>query len=203
MSIMGHSDFIKEELDQKLLSTQFKVSTNWHVITGAPSSGKTTLIKLIKDKGFKISAEPARQYIEMELAKGLTIPEVQKDLVELNKAIAAFHLGIERQLPANDTIFLDRGLPDCLAYHRLHGMNPNELLDDCFHFRYRSVFILERLPFQQDGVRYEDDECAEFHQFWLLKDYRAMGYNPIFVPILSPEERLKFILDKLSKYKLI
>jgi len=145
----------------------------------------------------------ARQYIEMELEKGLTINDVQKDLVALNKAIADFHLGIERQLPANDTIFLDRGLPDCLSYHRIHGMNPNELLKFCFYHHYRSIFILERLPFRQDGVRYEDDQCAEFHQLWLLKDYRALGYNPILVPMTAPQERLSFVLEKLSDLNLI
>ena len=31
-------------LDPALLSTPFKIQTNWHVITGAPSSGKTTMI---------------------------------------------------------------------------------------------------------------------------------------------------------------
>lgn len=203
MILKNRSDFLTTALDPNMLKTPFAVETNWHVITGAPSSGKTTLINLIEERGYKIIPEPARLYIEMELAKGLTIKDVQKDLVELNKAIANYHLGIERQLPANDTIFLDRGLPDCLAYHRIHGMNPNELLQDCFYHQYRSVFILERLPFQQDGIRYEDDQCAEFHQFWLLKDYRALGYNPIFVPILSPEERLNFILKKLSELYLI
>ena len=203
MILKNRSDFLTTALDPSILSTPFEVKTSWHVITGAPSSGKTTLINLIEELGYKTTPEPARQYIEMELAKGLTIKYVQKDLVALNKAIANFHLGIERQLPTNDTIFLDRGLPDCLAYHRIHGMNPNDLLHDCFYHQYRSVFILERLPFQQDGVRYEDDECAEFHQFWLLKDYRALGYDPIFVPILTPEERLTFVFKKLTEFNLI
>ena len=37
----------------------FKVQTNWHVITGAPCSGKTTLIEQLADKGFKIFPEVA------------------------------------------------------------------------------------------------------------------------------------------------
>ena len=203
MILKNRSDFLTTALDPSMLSTPFKVKTNWHVITGAPSSGKTTLINLIHERGYKTTPEPARQYIEMELAKGLTIKDLQKDLVALNKAIANFHLGIERLLPASDTIFLDRGLPDCLAYHRIHGMNPNELLPDCFFHQYRSVFILEKLPFQQDGVRYEDDNCAEFHQNWLLKDYQALGYDPIFVSILPPEARLSLILKKLSDLELL
>ena len=38
------------ELDPDLLSTPFGVQTNWHVITGAAGSGKTTLIDLLADK---------------------------------------------------------------------------------------------------------------------------------------------------------
>ena len=37
------------ELDPDILSTPFGVQTNWHVITGAPCSGKTTLIDQLAD----------------------------------------------------------------------------------------------------------------------------------------------------------
>jgi len=36
-------DFRTTELDPDLVSTPFRVQTDWHVITGAPSSGKSTL----------------------------------------------------------------------------------------------------------------------------------------------------------------
>ena len=186
-------------LDPNLLSTPFKIQTNWHVITGAPSSGKTTMINLIKDHGLKTVPEFARLYIEMEMAKGLSVQEVQKDLLALQRDIVDFHIKIVEKLPTNEVLFLDRGFPDCLSYHRLRGLDPNELLIYCFDHHYKSVFILDRLPFQQDGVRYEDDEMAEFHQSWLHKDYRALGHHPIRVPIISPEERLRFILKKLSE----
>lgn len=193
------SNFSTDPLDSNLLSTPFKVITNWHVITGAPSSGKTTVINLIKEHGFKTIPEFARMYIEGEMAKGLTVHEVQKDLLALQRGIVDFHIKMARELPVNEVLFLDRGFPDCLSYHRLRGLDPNELLIYCFDHHYKSVFILDRLPFQQDGVRYEDDEMAEFHQSWLHKDYRALGYHPIRVPIISPEERLRFILKKLSE----
>ncbi len=49
-------DFLTTELDPDLLSTPFRVQTNWHVITGAACSGKTTLIDLLADKGFQTDA---------------------------------------------------------------------------------------------------------------------------------------------------
>jgi hypothetical protein len=47
------------ELDPHLLSAPFEVQTNWHVITGAPCPGKTTLIGLLADKGFWTAPEAA------------------------------------------------------------------------------------------------------------------------------------------------
>jgi hypothetical protein len=43
--------FMTTELDPQLLSTPFGIQTNWHVITGAPSSGKSTLIDQLADRG--------------------------------------------------------------------------------------------------------------------------------------------------------
>ena len=63
-------DFRATELDPALLSTPFEVQTNWHVITGAASCGKTTLIDLLADKEFQTVPETARLYIEREMAKG-------------------------------------------------------------------------------------------------------------------------------------
>jgi len=45
--------------DPHLLSTPFGVQTNWHVITGAACSGKTTMIDLLTDKGFQTVPETA------------------------------------------------------------------------------------------------------------------------------------------------
>ena len=60
------------ELNPDLLSIPFRVQTTWHVLTGAPSSGKTTLIDQLAGRGFQTAAEVARVYMERELAKGRT-----------------------------------------------------------------------------------------------------------------------------------
>ena len=44
MSASSQQDFRATELDPALLSTPFEVQTNWHVITGAASCGKTTFM---------------------------------------------------------------------------------------------------------------------------------------------------------------
>ena len=79
MSGSSHHDYRTAALDPILLSTPFGILTKWHVITGAPCSGKTTLIDQLAEKGFKTRPEVGRQYFERELAKGRTIHEIRED----------------------------------------------------------------------------------------------------------------------------
>ena len=196
-------DFMTTELDPDLLSTPFGVQTNWHVITGAPCSGKTTLIDQLADKGFQTNPETGRKYIEREMARGRTIDQIRENDAAFARALKDMQLGIEHRLQAIDVIFLDRAFPDCRAFFRVTGLNPNEILAECFHHRYASVFILDRLPVQQDGVRTEDDVTADLLDKWLARDYSALGYRVVRVPALSPEERLTFVLERLSEQALI
>ena len=192
------------QLDPDLLSTPFGVQTNWHVITGAPCSGKTTLIDQLADKGFKTVAETARQYFEREMASGRTLDEIREDRAALQRGIDDLQRRMEHGLRALDVAFLDRGFPDSLAFYRVSGMNPNEILLECFHHRYASVFILDRLPFlRKKTLGPEDDATAGFLDECLARDYSALGYSVVRVPALSPQERLAFVLERLSELQLI
>jgi predicted ATPase len=186
------------ELDPDLLSTPFRVQTNWHVITGAPCSGKTTLIRLMADKGLETVPEIGRRYVEREVARGRTLKEIRANNVAFNCVIKDLTLESERGLRPLDVNFLDRGFPDCLAFWRLAGQNPNEILPECFHHRYASVFVLDRFPVMKDAARIEDDTIAEFLDKWHPLDYNALGYDVVRVPVLPPDERLAFILGRLS-----
>jgi predicted ATPase len=196
-------DFGTAELDPHLLSTPFGVQTNWHVITGTVSSGITTLIGQFADRGFPTVPETARLYIEREMAKGRTIDEIRENPAALQRSLNAAWLRTELALRADDVLFLDRAFPDALAFCRANGLNPNEILADCFHHRYASVFLLDRFPVEKDGVRYHDDVAAELIDEWLAGDYSALGYPVVRVLVLSLQERLAFVLERLSEQGLI
>jgi len=203
--VLGTSrhDFRATELDPDLLSAPFKVQTNWHVITGAPSSGKTTLIDQLADKGFQTVPEGARQYMERETARGRTIDEMRENGIAHQRGIIDTQLRLEGGLRATDLLFLDRALPDSLAYCRFFGLNPNEILPECFRHRYASVFVLDRFPVEQNGFRTADDAVAGLLDEWTTRDYRALGYSVVRVPVLAPEERLAFVLETLSEQGLV
>lgn len=137
------------------------------------------------------------------MAKGRTIGEIRENPAALTSILTDVTLRTEHRLRAHDVLFLDRAFPDCLAFARLHGLNPNEILADCFQHRYASVFLLDRFPVYQDGVRTEDDIAADFLDEWLARDYGALGYDVVRVPVLSPHERLAFVLEHLSEQGLI
>ena len=196
-------DFNITELDADLLSTPYGVQTSWHAITGAPCSGKTTLIGALGNRGFRTVPESGRAYVTREMAQGRTTDELLGDGAGLQRGVLDLQLRSERRLPVNEVAFLDSASPNGLAYLRIMGLNPNALLAECFHHRYASVFLLDRFPFQKDGLRFEDDATASFIDEWLFRDYSALGYSVVRVPVLSIEDRLTFILERLSEQGLL
>jgi predicted ATPase len=198
-----HHDSGNIELDPNLLLETFRVQTNWHVITGASCSGKTTLINQLSSKGFQTVPEAGRQYFEREMARGRTIEEIRKNRASFTRLIYDLMKKQECGLRVADLIFLDRGIPDALAFFRYAGLDPNQILSDCFLHRYASVFLLNRLPYQKDGVRTAEDAIAADFELGMLRDYSALGYDVVRVPVLPPEERLAFVLNELSEKRLI
>ena len=103
-------------------------------------------------------------------------------------------------MKVDETLFLDGALPSSLAYYRVFGLDPNEILQDCFRHRYAAVFILDPLPFQLDDERVEKIAShAAYIDEWQSRDYRALRYNIVRVPVLPPQERLAFVLEKVSE----
>jgi predicted ATPase len=199
----SQSDFRTMELEADLLKTPFRIHTNWHVITGAPSCGKTSLINLLAEKGLQTAPEGARLFLEREIARGSTIEEIRSNKVDLQRRMKDMQLEIERGLQAADCIFLDRAIPDYFAWYRYFGLNPNEFLRECFQYRYASVFILDRLPLQYDGLRIKDDTLQRFTDEWHARDYSALGYSITRVPVMPLEERLAFVFRVLSEQGLM
>ena len=197
----AYPDFSHAALDLGLLTAPFKVQTSWHVITGAPSCGKTTLINLLADRGFKVIPESARLYMEKEVAAGRAVADLHKDGAALQRRCAEIQLGVEARLQANEISFLDGAFPGCLAWFRAFGLDPNEILPACFHHRYASVFILDQLPPQMDGFRFKDEALAGFLDEWIVRDYTSLGYRVVRVPMSTPQERLALVLEKLAEQR--
>ncbi len=189
------------ELDAERLLTPFAVHTKWHAIVGAPSCGKTTLIHLLSANGFKTVPEPARTYMEGEIELGRTIEDIHRDGAALQRTLAQLQSAVEASLPPDTTLFLDGSLPSSLSWYRAFGLDPNELLPECFRRRYAAVYLLDPLPLDIDNVRFDDAELTGFIHSWITTDFRSLGYEVIRVPVLPPEARLALVLDHLATSK--
>ena len=141
----------------------FQFHTNWCAITGAPSSGKTSVIEELAHRGYAIQNEVARELIEEALRRGKTLAQVRDtDHVQnLQRRILKLKIAREKGLNRDARVFTDRGTPDSIAYFRLAKMDPSPAIEASKIFRYRAVFLFDRLPaFVHDDVRTESEQQA-------------------------------------------
>ena len=171
---------------------------NLFVLTGAPSSGKTTLIKELEKRGFKVVHEVAREYIEEEISKGKTLEKIREDELLFQREIVKRKLKIEEELPENEIIFLDRGIPDGIAYCELFNVD-SRWIKKISKNRYSKVFILEDLDFIEDTVRIEDKETARKIGKRIFEVYLKLGYRVVYIKKESVEKRIELILKAIQK----
>lgn len=176
------------------------IQTNWYVITGAPSSGKTTLINRLANMGYQIAPEVARNYIRQLLAHNHnhSLVEVKQDILSLQRKILAIMLERERQLPIDEIIFFDRGTPDSAAYFRYHHLEDAHVNKACQHQRYKKIFYCHGLPVVPDAIRDEDDAGAKKIGELIYQAYIDLDYQLIELPAISIEERMNIILSHID-----
>ncbi|HID55623.1 TPA: hypothetical protein EYP37_03775 [Candidatus Poribacteria bacterium] len=162
------------------------------VITGGPSSGKSTLIKELSRRGFVTVPEAATIVIK----NGLHHPTA--DPVSFQREVLSLQIRLEREAEGKGAgiIFCDRGIYDGLAYLRFYGV-PESVIRLPPNWRYDAVFYLEQLPYVKDEIRFETPEEARRISDLLWKVYRELGYDPINVPAMEVERRADFVLNRL------
>jgi predicted ATPase len=197
-------DFLSQTPDEVMVNLEGRpdgdegVATNWHVITGAPCSGKTTVIHELERRGFFVVHEVARAYIEAKFAEGLPLARIRNDELAFERLLLEEKVAIEGRLGTRDTIFFDRAIPDSVAYFLLSGLDPSEPIVCSSKRRYKKVFLLDRLPTRKDAVRKEDDRTASSIERLLIDCYRDLGYPLIRIPVSNVSSRADAILKHLE-----
>jgi predicted ATPase len=167
--------------------------TKWIVITGPPSSGKTTLIDALQAKGYIVCPEVAREML-MECMKH----HIPSKIEAFQRQILSITCRREHFLDTKKTIFFDRGIPDSIAYFRYNALNLKDAITAARFRRYHKVFYCSGLTVIPDGIRKENDETARYLGELILDAYELMHYKPIILPVTSVEERLEIILKNLD-----
>ena len=172
--------------------------TNWYVVTGGPSSGKTTTVNILKERGYKTTIEHARHYLDTQRINGKTVEEVRQNQIEFQLGVIEMQIEQENALEPNDVVFLDRAIPDSLAYSRFLNLPPDKiLLEALTKVVYKKVFILDRLPLIRDYARTEDEAAQKQIHELLTEVYESLPFPVVHVPVLPPNDRVDYILKNI------
>lgn len=163
-------------------------------------SGKSTVLKLLQTQGFAVVAEPARQILaEQRSIEDEGVPEKNPKFFTqllLSRAIYQY-----KQMQNTDkTVIFDRGIPDNIAYAELFKLNYLPAHHAAKLYRYNiNVFMLPAWKeiYATDDERIMSFEAAKAFGDNVQKIYKECGYNLIDVPCVSPEERMRFIMERI------
>jgi predicted ATPase len=182
-----------------ILSRSGVINTCWCVISGAPSSGKTTVVEVLRARGMSTNPDITRAYIDEERAKGRTKEEVKADQEQFRRI--TFERMVMQAATLEPTEFMvhDGGIPDCIAYRRLVGVEVGaDVHRACQIFRYRSVLLFDPLQYQEDNVRTEDADFQRRLSPLLEDTYRELGYSVARIPQASLGARVRGVLTALE-----
>ncbi len=171
------------------------------VIVGGPGTGKTTIIEELTKRGFccypeisrAITLEAQQQGIEqLFLEKPLLFSEL---LLEGRKKQF-----VDAKNEIHKIVFIDRGIPDILAYLNYIGESYPLIFDqECRENKYSKIFILPpwEAIYESDDARYENYEQSKIIYNHLKETYKKYGYDLIEVPKDTLDKRILFILDQI------
>jgi predicted ATPase len=177
------------------------LKNNFHIITGGPGAGKTTLINQLLQKQMNCIPEVAREIIKEQLKNaGQALPwknAKEYSILMLSHSVRDYI----KLIASNDFYFFDRGIPDTYAYERLMNFDYDENLNLIVNkYRYNKlVFILTPWEeiYEMDSERKQNFEEAT-ETYHMIKDtYESLNYDLVEVPCLPPAERADFILKKI------
>ena len=172
--------------------------TQWIVVTGPPSSGKTTLINMLAENGYIICPEVARELISHISEDKITEAHLDRDGLPLQREILAITLHREHDLNTHQQIFFDRGVPDSIAYFKYYGFPIDDVMRASQFRRYKRIFYCQGLPVVNDDIRQESNANAfEIGQL-IINAYALLAYEPIILPITSVENRMQILLDNID-----
>ncbi|WP_185781666.1 AAA family ATPase [Croceivirga lutea] len=185
------------------------MTTKRIVITGAPGTGKTVVVKALEEQGYVCFHEVIRTMTAEAKETGTTKEIKSNPLVFVDDPMAFNTFLLEERLKHHQkakTItepvsFFDRGTPDVLAYMNFFNQEYGQtFIDTCKNYRYDQVFILPpwKEIYVRDNERLETfTQAQELHKH-LFDTYEEFNYNPLVVPPASITDRVNFVLENLG-----
>ena len=173
------------------------------VLIGGPATGKTTILKALKEKGFHCFEEVSREITLNAQKKGieqlfLTNPLLFSEML-LEGREKQYH---DAEKSTESIIFFDRGIPDIKAYLEFFNTKyPPIFSKKCISYKYDFIFHFSpwETIYKTDNERYESFEESVLIDKFIVKTYTDLGYKIINIPFGKLEERVQFIVNYLNK----
>ena len=172
------------------------------VITGGPGTGKTSIINSLEEDGQTCLHEISRSVTLEARAQGIEQLFVTNPLLFSQKLLEGrIKQYKEAASTRSDTIFLDRGIPDVIAYMDCFKENYGPHFSEaCTLHKYDTIFLLP--PWEEiyasDNERFEDYNQAVRIHTALKNTYSSLGYNIVTVPKDTVKKRVDFIYSTLK-----
>lgn len=187
-----------EQFAKEVLRKDVIYHTKWYVITGPPSSGKTSVINELAKQKFKINPDISRIYIEEEIKKGKNIEEIRKKEDKFQRIIFLKMLKNTFFLPRDELIFFDYALPDNIAFQKMYGIKVNsDVIKSAKIFKYKKIFLMSPLPLKKDNIRLENKNHQKKLEELFEIIYQNLGYEINKIPVSTVEKRVENILANL------
>ena len=170
---------------------------NFHVLTGGPGVGKTTLIRYLQTMGEQVVEEPHRAVIREQVETGgRAVPWLDNlEYAEhsAERAIADF----DALIGETARVFFDRGIMDSYG---ANGAAPSpRIIEAVRSRRYNpAVFIFPpwREIYETDAERRQTWNEAEATFEVIMSMLPDLGYRPVVVPRGSVDARAAFVLAR-------
>lgn len=170
------------------------------IITGAPGTGKTSIINALTKKGYNCAKEISREIIVEQIKSGGTILPWKNQIKFENKIIKRRY---EQYInfKQNAICFFDRSVVDCIAYMNINNIHIStknmKIIKECKYNKLVFYTPIWKKIYLNDNERRESIEEAEEIESSILKTYQSLDYQTLMIPKSSVEERVNFIISKI------
>lgn len=174
---------------------------NYHIITGGPGAGKTTLIEALSARGFPCAGEAGRAILQLQ-------QRIDGPAQHHRDAALYAELMLDRGLQdyaamraAEGPVFFDRGVPELVGYFEMMGLPvPPHFVRAAAQHRYnKRVFFAPYWPeiYAHDAERKHSLGEARRSSGAAAAIYAQLGYEIVDLPKVTVAERVAFVLANL------
>ncbi|MFC1493734.1 AAA family ATPase [Thermodesulfobacteriota bacterium] len=171
-----------------------------YIITGGPHSGKSSVLDLIKEKGFTVLHETARLMIREDQEKKQSDP-AYNFLYPWEDQRIFCHRCHERQLErekelTGEMAILDRSIIDNLAYAAVAGIElDKKIYRDISEAGYeKKVFYFEQLKdYVTDDQRKDSEKQVKAVHKEIYNIYIQLGFELITIPVFSDDKKINIM----------